>query len=245
MAINFVNITESDFLSKKVLHKYMPLESALATINGQYMWFANPVVWKDPFEKRFIEAKYGVKEESFPLNGRVFCACLTQTQASEAHWNTYLNGQIGISFSIKRERLLEVLNNLSDCEVYVGTVSYLRTSDIKKKLSDISCLQTISSLRLNNRDLQIKLLLLKRIAFQYENEIRILIVKGNKTQEKGIKIPFGKISSNKLIDRITIDPSVGVQTEKMLKDLFKKTYNFKKVYKSQIYTMLSNTKIDL
>lgn len=98
MAVKFINITESDFLSKKVLYKYMPLESALATIKEKYMWFANPVVWKDPFEKRFIEAKYkvGAAEKDFPLNGRVFCSCLTQTQTSEAHWNTYLSGHTGI-----------------------------------------------------------------------------------------------------------------------------------------------------
>ena len=155
----------------------MPLELALATTKDQYIWFANPVVWKDPFEKRFIEAKYkiGAKDEDFPLNGRVFCSGMTQTQASEAHWSTYSNGQIGISLNIKRDKLLEILNNLSDCEVYIGTVSYLRTSDIKKKLSEIDCLQTISPFRLSNRDLQIRLLLLKRIAFQYENEVRILL----------------------------------------------------------------------
>lgn len=247
MAVKFVNITESDFLNKKLLHKYMPLESALATIKDQYMWFANPVVWKDPFEKRFIEAKYkvGTTEKDFPLNGRVFCSCLTQTQTSEAYWNTYLNGQIGISFNIRREKLLEILNGLPDCEVYIGTVSYQRTSEIKKKLSDIDSLQNITPFSISNRDLQIKLLLLKRIAFQYENEVRILIVKSVKTQERGIKIPFGKIMPNELIDRLTIDPSVGTHTEKMLKELFKKTYNFTKVYKSQLYTMSSNTKIEL
>lgn len=247
MAIQFVNTTESEFLGRKFLYKYMPLESALSTIKDQYMWFANPAVWKDPFEKRFIEAKYkiGVQEKDFPLNGRVFCSCMTQTQTSEAHWNTYSNGQIGISFKIKREKLLEVLNSLPDCDICIGTVSYLKTNEIKKRLSEIDCLQTITPFNINNRELQIKLLLLKRIAFQYENEIRILIVKGKKTLEKGIKIPLGKIPPNELIDRLTIDPSVGTHTEKMLKELFKKTYKFNKVYKSQLYTMPSNIKIDL
>lgn len=248
MAVKFINISEADFLKRNILYKYMPLESALATINEKYLWCANPVVWKDPFERRFIEAKYtvGSKEEDFPLNGRVFCSCFTQTQTSEAHWNTYMNGQIGISFNIKRDMLLQMLDSLSDCEVYIGTVSYQKTKDIeKKKLSDIDCLKTVSPFSLTNRELQIKLLLLKRIAFQYENEIRILVVKKNKTKEKGIKIPFDGIDPNKLIDRITIDPSVGIHAEKMLKELFKKTYHFDKVYKSQLYTMKSNIKIEL
>lgn len=226
----------------------MPLELALATIKEQYLWCANPAEWKDPFERRFIEAKYtiGLKEEGFPLSGRVFCSCFTQTQTSEAHWNTYMNGQIGISFNIKRDKLLKILDNLLDCEVYIGAVSYQRTKDIeKKKLLEIDYLKTVSPFGLSNRELQIKLLLLKRIAFQYENEIRILVVKKNKTKEKGIKIPFGSIVPNGLIDRITIDPSVGTHTEKMLKELFKETYYFDKVYKSQLYTMKSNIKIEL
>ena len=225
----------------------MPLEFALATIKEKYLWFCNPVIWKDPFEKRFIDAKYiiGGKEVEFPIKGRVFCICMTQTSTSEAHWNNYSNGQIGVSLKIKRKRLLEVLEkHTTDYDIYIGKVDYMKTADLRKKLSDIDTLATIVPFKLTNKELLIRLLLLKRIAFRYENEIRILAVKKYKTKENGIKLPY-TLAPKELIDTITIDPSVGKNTDTMLKNIFKKEYGFKKVYKSQLYSMPNDIKIEL
>lgn len=225
----------------------MPLEFALGTIKEKYLWFCNPVIWKDPFEKRFIEAKYqvGNKEVGFPLKGRLFCSCMTQTPTSEAHWNNYSKGQIGISLKIKRESLVNVLKKYTnDYNVYIGKVNYIKTNDLKKKISEIPGIGTIQPLILSNHELLIKLLLLKRIAFTYEDEIRIIIVKKNKTKENGIKLPY-TIQPSDLIERITIDPNVGKNVEVMLKDLFKKQYGFNEVYKSQLYSMPNNIKIEL
>lgn len=87
-------------------------------------------------------------------------------------------------------------------------------------------------------------MLLKRIAFKYEDEIRILAVKKYKTKENGIKLSYS-IEPNKLIDTITIDPNVGLNTEHTLKKLFTHEYNFEKVYKSQLYSMPNDIKIKL
>ena len=63
MPIQFVNFSKEDFLSKKVLHRYMPLEYALKMLNEKALWFASPQSWKDPFEKRFISAEALVRLE--------------------------------------------------------------------------------------------------------------------------------------------------------------------------------------
>lgn len=247
MGIEYVNMKNTDFLSKKLLYKYMPLEFALSTVKDKYLWLCNPAIWKDPFERRFIDAKYmdGTKEMDFPIKGQLFCICMTETPTSEAHWNTYSNGQIGISFKFKREQLIQVLESYtSEYDIYIGKVNYVKTNDLKKKISQIKLPETIDPFKLTNRQLQIQLLLLKRIAFRYEDEIRILAVKKNKTKESGIKLSY-TIEPNKLIDTITIDPNVGHNTEKMLKDVFRKEYNFKKVYKSQLYSMPNEIKIEL
>lgn len=225
----------------------MQLEFALDTIKEKYLWFCNPVTWKDPFEKRFIDAKYVLdeKETEFPIKGQVFCICLTQTPTSEAHWNNYSNGQIGISFKIIKERLLEVLEkHTTDYDIYIGKVDYLKTTDLKKKLSDIESLKTIVPFKMTNRQLQIQLLLLKRIAFRYEDEIRILAVKKHKTKENGIKLSY-TIEPHELIDTITLDPNVGSNTESLLKNTFKQKFGFEKVYKSQLYSMSNDIKIRL
>lgn len=94
--IRFVNISEEEFLDSKLLYKHMPLEYALSALKNKSLWFANPTTWTDPFEKRFLEAKYtkGGREITFNWPGRVFCTCMTQTQSSEAYWNAYSHGEI-------------------------------------------------------------------------------------------------------------------------------------------------------
>ena len=133
--IHFINISEEYFLKKKLLYKHMPLENALQSLKGKYLWFANPSTWKDPFERRFLEAKYikNGKEVNFNWKDKVFCTCLTQTQTSEAYWNIYKHNNIGIEFKINRKELLEELKKYDDTyNIYVGRAEYLKTSDIKK-----------------------------------------------------------------------------------------------------------------
>lgn len=98
--VTFVNITEKDFLSERTLFKYMSVDNAFSTLENHSLWFANPTIWDDPFEKRFLEAKYmrGRKESNFKWIGRVFCTCLTQTDSCEAYWKIYSHGNIGIEF---------------------------------------------------------------------------------------------------------------------------------------------------
>lgn len=248
MSVQFVNISESEFFSKKLLFKYMPLESALTMMKEKYLWLCNPVIWKDPFEKRFIEAKYfdGKNEAEFPLKGRVFCTCFTQTTTSEAHWANYSNGKLGVSFRLRRTALLDILNkHYDEFDIYIGKVNYLKTASIKKKLHEIDIIKEISPLKITSRNIQIQLLLLKRVAFSYEDEIRVLAIKKQKTKEIGIKLSLKTTQPFDLIERITLDPGTEMHTELMLKKLFKKEYGFKKVYKSQLYSMANEVIISI
>ena len=125
--LRFVNITEAEFLSSKLLYKHMPLENALRTLNNKALWFANPATWPDPFERRFLEATYvkGGKETTFNWIERVFCTCMTQTSSSEAFWNAYSKGEIVIEFRIIREKLLEDLKrNATKYDIFIGKAGY-------------------------------------------------------------------------------------------------------------------------
>lgn len=227
--INFVNITEEEFLKSKVLYKHMPLENALRTLNDKYLWFANPSTWKDPFEKRFLEARYinKGKEVNFNWKGKVFCTCLTQTQTSEAYWNVYKQGSIGIEFKIYREKLLEELSKYADTyKIFIGRAEYLKTKDIKKDLRDIPFKWPIKpEVKLNSDIFASRLFLLKRVAFAYEDEIRIIVVKKNATKEDGIKIHYDCDNSD-LIHQIMLDPNLGENTSAMLKKVFVNEYGF-------------------
>ena len=227
--ITFVNITKEEFLAKKVLYKHMPLENALRSINEKYLWFANPSTWKDPFERRFLDARYYKKgkEVQFKWKGRVFCTCMTQTQTSEAYWNIYKQDSIGVEFKIYRKKLLEELSKYDDTyEIFIGRAEYLKTNEIKRELKDIPFDPPIASnVKINSGIFASRLFLLKRIAFKYEDEIRIIIVKKNVTKEDGIKVYY-ECKNTELIHQIVIDPNLGENTYRLLKNVFIEEYGF-------------------
>lgn len=247
MDIKFINITQENFFKTKLLHKYMPLEYALKTLNEKKLWFANPTTWRDPFEKRFIEAQYKDKNgryAPFMWKDRVFCICMTQTTTSEAYWNTYSHQQIGIELRINKEKLYEELClRQNQYEIYIGKVEYMKTSDIKKQsISSIPFETPIA--KVNSSGWNARLLLLKRIAYKYEDEIRIILVKKNRTQEQGINLEY-QCKNTDLIQSIVLDPSLADNTTELLKDVFENKYEFKpkqvnkrlqrRVLKSQLY----------
>lgn len=255
--LHFVNITENEFLNSMLLYKHMPLENALRTLKNKSLWFANPATWQDPFEKRFMEAKYikeGV-EKTFNWPGRMFCTCMTQTQSSEAFWNAYSRGEIVIELRINREKLLEELKKKSSkYEIFIGKVEYMKTSDIKKtELKNIPFNPPLK-VSLNTPEFAARLFMLKRIAFQYEDEIRIILIKKNKTQEEGIGLEY-TCDNTELISSIVLDPRLGDNTADVLSKYFTEEVGFKpynsgkttvkRVLRSQLYTNPSQAVLHL
>ena len=255
--LRFVNIKEADFLASKLLYKHIPLENALRTLKSKSLWFSNPATWTDPFEKRFLEAKYtkGGKEKPFTWPGRVFCTCMTQTQSSEAYWNAYSRGEIVIELRIVREKLLEELMKQSTkFDIFIGKVEYMKTADIKKvELKDIPFDPPLK-VAWNTPEFAARLFLLKRTAFQYEDEIRIILLKKNKTQEAGIALKF-TCDNTDLIRSIVLDPRLGDNTAEILSECFTEDYGFKpynsgkttvkRVLRSQLYTSLAQATLHL
>lgn len=231
MEVQFVNMTREEFLSKKRLHKFMPLENALKILSDHELWFADPSTWKDPFEKRFLDSDYvdrDGEDQSIPFGKRTYCMCTTQTQTSEAYWNAYSQKQIGIEFIFNRSELLEQIEAYTETyDIYIGKVEYLPTKDIRK--DKISQIPFSTSLPSGTKDIFVRLLLLKRIAYQYEDEIRIILIKKRAAigeKPAGIKLNY-RCENQSLISHIILDPSIEQYTTELLKETFISKYGFK------------------
>lgn len=250
--ITYLNVTEKDFLNdKRPLFKHMSLENALKTLNDKELWFANPTTWNDPFESRFLNAKY--KDQSanqvsgHPWLNKAFCMCLTQTAASEAHWTPYSQDQIGIEFVIDRKKLVEILeSHPTDYDIYIGKVEYMRTCEIKGALNKIPFANPPKML---SNEWWSRLLLLKRNAFIYEDEIRVILVREEQIDEDGILLKYD-CENTDLIQSIILDPNIQINTENLLRGEFEGRYGFSpiqtnngrhpRVYKSRLYQELED-----
>ncbi|MBO7585589.1 MAG: DUF2971 domain-containing protein [Bacteroidales bacterium] len=229
--IEFLNIDDLNvFLGDMpVLYKYMPLENTLNTLKNKTIWLADPKTWEDPFEKRFLNAKYknskGV-EMVFPYSGKTFATCLTRNPSSEAQWNVYSRNEIGIKFKISTKVLLEQLNKFSQnhpkYKVYFGKVEYHKREEIEQtQLSKLTFEAERKGVKINkslqNKDFCARLFLLKRRDFEYEDEVRIIVFKDIKNTAAGISFDY-TCSNSMIFPQLTISPRVKNNVENMLKE---------------------------
>lgn len=235
------DIDENFFSTEsKYLYKTMPLENALKTIR-KGLWFAKPSTWTDPFEKRFYSAKIfrmGKTPINNPIKDRFLCCCMTSIGQSEAHWNTYSREQIGIQFQFYREKLYSFLCALpTKYQIFIGYAQYQKKDEIKAPITQNSFLSQSFNHK-KNEDLA-KLLLLKRRAFKYEEEIRFIIANGKREEYKQAGIAINSPQKNFLdtIYAIKISPNCPKETAALLKEHLKQiTKNkIKKIFQNHLY----------
>lgn len=177
--------------------------------------------WNDPYEHRMfrIKMKDNAKGEEFyhPLQGHVYGTCFTTGYNAEAQWKVYDNPQNGPSVLVKFDfsKLMEALHKSSE-KFYVGFVNYYNQQDVGKVVKHLvekyqeiykeSAEAESSSLHeINPRQMEKLLLpfLIKRQAFSYEREVRILSVTKPK-KEKTYMAPLDNYTQ--LISSITLSP---------------------------------------
>lgn len=206
----------SKCLSKKYFDKCLVNRS---------LWFNNPEEWDDPYEKYFLNNSYG--DHDCCIKNRVYCSCFTSTRRTEAQWNAYSKGDIAIGIEIDFKDFLSSLESAvgNDGNIYVGRVSYVNNCRLSKRnvwqplsisKEDARCIR--------EEELCARLLLLKRKAFMYENEIRVIVVFNEQsTNNADLK---GKYIVNTLtqqiILRVHISPHLDVDCSKYIRDLYKK-----------------------
>lgn len=251
--IYFVNMTEDDFLKKgrssvvPSLYKYMPLEYGLKTLDDGQLWFANPILWTDPFESRFVRALYP-NNQPFPWKNRVFCTCFTTKASSEAHWLIHARKEIGIKLSLDREKFVMLLRTLpNDWNIYIGKVEYMKTSNIESlSINEIPFKEPMPSINdINN--LCARLLMLKRTAFRYENEIRVVIVQGETLQNniEGIYIPLhceysSPMIMTDIVKSISFSPLMGEKTRLVVRKYLKTKFKDIIIKRSTLYDKSKN-----
>ena len=233
MAIKFLNITQGELPAN--LFKYMKLEHAIDSIKNDTLWFSNPEEWNDPYESYFANNAYDKAQVpfDFPLKDKLYACCFSTLPNSEAQWNAYTSG-IGIKCQIPTAEFLEELEKLSsDYDVYVGRVSYQNTATLR--LRDVPAILDAAGFENTTCDIKkaLMLMLCKRVAFQYESEIRVFLIpkKEENYAKKGIKVNVGL---KNVTQTYTISP-IDRNVQEVVKDGLKSQLGISKVYCATLY----------
>lgn len=239
------------------LYKYMPASRVFDILEKKphQIGFVSPEKWYDPYEIKFLNTDYTA------LNGykqpKIYCFCARMDNRNEeASWNIYKKeNEPLLRLSIRTISFLMSLDKFAkehECDLYFSKVDYR----LKKK--DIDELHLPSSPYYhdffdNFDDKQyVRVMSLKRWAFDYENEYRIFVIPRNQDAIKDYLkdgILFIPVSVNMIV-RFTFYPAkktnktLASQMEKakyeaeykFIKERIAMSYPAAKVYKSALYS---------
>lgn len=243
------------------LYKYMPASRVLDILENKshLLGFVSPESWYDPYETKYLNTDYT------SLNGyiqpKIYCFCARMDNLNEeASWKIYKKDNDPLlRMSIRTIDLLLAIDQFAkenECDVYFSKVDYR----LKKKEIDDLYLPSNPYYGefFNNLDDKqyVRIMSLKRRAFNYENEYRIFIIPRNQDKITNhikdnvlfIPVPI------KMIKRFTFYPANKVNSSlvsqiemakyeaeyKLIKDRIKVVYPEANVYKSGLYSSVKN-----
>lgn len=163
------------------LYKYMPASRVLDIIEKEphQIGFVSPDLWYDPYETKFLNTDYST------LNGykqpKIYCFCARMDNLNEeASWKIYKKeNEPLLRLSIRTIDFLLSLDKFARenaCDLYFSKVDY------KLKRKEIDGLYLPSSPYFHdyfdgfNDKQYVRVMSLKRWAFNYENEYRIFVI---------------------------------------------------------------------
>jgi hypothetical protein len=235
MDLKFVNLTREDFLRDyQNLYRFVPLHRFIEIFEKKALTFVYLGLWKDPFERFFLEAKYRLDGKDFdlPIKNRLFSMCWSRTKESEAFWNTYVQHNDGVRIQVGGIEMLNMLDAFcagSSYQVFIGKVRYLNILELKKYEKDWKFIRQLNSSFLNVS--HIELMLLKRRPFEFEDEIRILLFPDEKRRSIIYEVP---VNPREFIRESLLDPRMEEVTANMIKSYFRSEHQVN-LKKSRLY----------
>lgn len=213
-----------DDVNKKIsyIYRYMSWKIFMKCIREESFRFVEPSIWPDKFESLFYRAKYNFNGSENIIPSKVYALCTTRERDCEPSWNSYASKEMTIQIKINRLKWLESLNQWNkkdgniEYKIYEGTINY----DVKEAHLAVLSQPTFSINEnayttsgqgelFSNFDINsyISLLLLKRKAYSYENEIRyFLIPPQDKILEENYFEP--KVFNTDIIEEIRYSPKL-------------------------------------
>lgn len=245
MAVFFVNTTRAKFLEEyKRLYRYTSIERFVEALDSTQFTFVNPSLWSDPYEKFYLKREFLLRNKAvmMPAHDKIYAVCMSGTYESEAFWKVYAPLEDGVRLTISGRKLLEnFLDKIPDSDIFIGKVNYQSKIQFFKVTPPLEKL--ISEFKQNViGEEQMKLLLKKRNAFAYENELRIVVVPHCKKGDR--KLLRWPCHLGDIMNDVTIDPRITRDHASLLKNFFFGEFGFT-VAHSSLYAELSRRPIEL
>lgn len=229
-----LGLTKSDM--SRPIYRIVTLERLVELFTKNENVLVSPSKWEDTFENFILKSKVKLSTgeiEDYGFHKTVFGQCWTLHNASDAMWRIYSPSNEGIRIKTTIGKLISSMYQAhpshAKARCCIGKVDYVT----KKKLTwHANNTFDESGLAL---DKMFKSLLLKRTAFEHENEVRLIYQHwGDDFLDHGLY--SYKIDPHKLVDEIMIDPRRSYSEFQTIKLIIERSTKYKgKIKRSLLY----------
>jgi hypothetical protein len=203
-----INLHRSDL--DKPIYRVFSIQRLLELIASHKNTLVRPALWDDPFEN-FILNAVGESEfgEPFSIGFKddLYGQCWSTVRDSDALWRIYSPDKTGVRVRSTVGGLLGSLQKacgarFPELSCFIGRVQYLPQKKILRLLEDRGLLD--GPVTDGTGRGQASTLLLKRVEFRHEQEIRLIYFNHNKRHSSSIY--QYEFDPNLVIDEIYFDP---------------------------------------
>ena len=163
-------------MSNEFLRRYCDLTSLIYILRTRSITLLDPSSWDDSNDSYYMTL---YKEKKSLAS--VLALCFTETSEKYHYWRVFANGSSGVSVQFKRSAFLGAVRR--QVGLTARRVKYVRLADMRS--ADLAI-----------RDLPFS----KRIAFEDEDEFRLVFESTSKLAKLDISIPIS------CIDQVTLSP---------------------------------------
>ena len=241
----YLNLTKKDL--DRPVYRIFPYKRLLELFQTKRNVLVKPSLWDDTFENFAIKAKLRSKNGEilqYNIHERMYGQCWSMHKASDAMWRIYSPEKQGVRIKTTINKLLDSLClatlERNSCEHCVGKVEYLKENELVERTK--STFNNNGEISFGNL---FKSLLMKRLAFEHEKEIRLMFLDwGNGAGYE--KIFKYEIDPHELVSQIMIDPRVPFNEFKNIEENIKRETGFKgDIKRSLLYRLPEDLIIDI
>lgn len=209
----YLNLSASDL--DRHIYRIISVDRLIELLNNKQNVLVTPDQWEDPFENLILKSNFVLADgtPAYFSNPEKMSAgqCWSLHKASDAMWRIYSKDKQCVRIRTTIRKLFNSLHDSVDAsekdKCFIGKVDYLR----QKQIIDFG-----NTIFRGNEPLSVMLaksLLIKRMAFKHESEIRLIFLPTNFDSD----LFFYRINSHELIEQIMTDPRLDKNDSNLLK----------------------------
>lgn len=238
---NFININSKD--RNKKIYRIEKLYRLLEMFDIKINTLVKPKLWKDPFENFICSSPFKTKRGEtykFPLRDCAYGQCWTLIPESDAMWRIYAPNEDGVRIETTIKKLFMSLHrdnqyNYPYSSCFIGKVEYLKEEELHQLVNDPERIKELKEISDGISEWQARTLLIKRIEFKHEEEVRLLYIEPRNKADKDVY--QYSYNPHDLIKSIRFDPRMDSRLFEVYKSHLKKIGYKGQVDQSKLYSL--------